>query len=134
VAQVAETQSIEVSDFARAVAFGIGELDLAELGPDADGPVVGLGAWMRANSVGRNEVSAAMWSLRQALLEVAGLDKATEPVPMRTPDRARSVWIMAAYLEDLVARAAALCSRRDGVEGAVSRKWLLARAVELLEG
>lgn len=44
--------------------------------------------------------------VRRAVVEVAGLDRSSEPVPLRLPDPRAALCSLGAYLYDLVGRAA----------------------------
>ncbi|MGA3217331.1 MAG: hypothetical protein ABSD97_16775 [Acidimicrobiales bacterium] len=66
----------------------------------------GLSATMRRHGLGLDETISAVESIRAALLSVSGLDTATEPVPLRVPDRVLFVLNLAVYLDGLLGRAA----------------------------
>jgi hypothetical protein len=65
----------------------------------------GLSASMKRYGVGLEETIGAVLSVRAALLSVSGLDAATEPVPLRVPDRVLFVLNLAIYLDGLLGRA-----------------------------
>jgi hypothetical protein len=84
---------------------------LCALGPPGHGRStlaleLGLSAWMRMAGVGLGEARAGLATLRGAILGAAGLDVATEPVPFAGRDPRADTLTLAAYLGDLLARAA----------------------------
>ena len=103
----------------------LGRLDqLVSVGstePDL-GLELGLSAWMRMTGTVVDDAPAQMLRIRQALLDAAGLDSATEPAPLIGRSARSDVLHLAVYLADLVDRAtaAAGCERRDLVEGALA--------------
>jgi hypothetical protein len=66
----------------------------------------GLTAWMVRNGAGVEDAIDTVLRLRAAVLAVAGLDAATEPVPLRVADSVMFVLNLAVYLDGLVGRAA----------------------------
>ncbi len=66
----------------------------------------GLSAWMKRYRLGVDETISTVLRLRRALLSVSGLDAASEPVPLRVPDRVVFVLNLAVYLDGLLGRAA----------------------------
>lgn len=66
---------------------------------------LGLSAWMRLAGVGTEEARDTLSRLRGALLEAAGLEEATEPVPLVGRDPRGDTLTLAAYLGDLLVRA-----------------------------
>jgi hypothetical protein len=81
-------------------------------GPDGAGPAslawpLGLSAWMRRHGAGPAEVVATIGALRSAVLEVGGLDAASEPVPLPVADPTVKAVNGAIYLAGLIRRAAA---------------------------
>jgi hypothetical protein len=84
---------------------------LAALGPPGRGGgtlalELGLSAWMRMAGVGVAEARSCLFALRVAILKAAGLDLATEPVPLAGRDPRTDTLTLAAYLGDLLTRAA----------------------------
>jgi hypothetical protein len=103
---------------------------LATFGPPRPGGPdlaleLGLSAWMRLAGVGTAEARAALLALREAVVGAAGLDPASEPVPFIGRDPRQDTLILAAYLCDLLIRAA----RVSGV----GHQALVAGALERLE-
>jgi len=108
-------------EFARTLGRGLVGLSADDF---ADGVLTlpfGLSAWMRQSRVSLEEARAAITLLRGALLDVSGLHRATEPVPLLARDRKAAVVSMTVYLEGLLTRAAAeaRASRSDVVEAAL---------------
>jgi len=81
----------------------------------------GLSASMKRHGLGLEETIVAVLSLRRALLSVPGLDAASEPVPLRVPDRVMFVLNLAVYLDGLLGRAAKVLgvSRGEAADVAV---------------
>jgi hypothetical protein len=108
-------------EFAAELARGVADFREADLAHDALTVTFGLSAWMRRCSVGFEEAWAGVALLRAALLEVAGLDRTTEPVPLRAGDARTALVNMTVYLDGLVSRAARLTGskRLEVIAGAV---------------
>jgi hypothetical protein len=68
---------------------------------------LGLSVWMRRNDIAVDDCRAAMLAIRASLLEVAGMDAETEPVPLYGRSPEIDVANFAAYLADLFLRASA---------------------------
>jgi hypothetical protein len=66
---------------------------------------LGLSVWMKRNGIAYDDCRAAMMAIRAALLEVAGMDAETEPVPLYGHSPEVDVANFAAYLADLFIRA-----------------------------
>ncbi len=81
----------------------------------------GLSASMKGHGLSLEETIGAVLSLRAALLSVSGLDAASEPVPLRVPDRVMFVLNLAVYLDGLLGRAAKVLgvSRGEAADVAV---------------
>jgi hypothetical protein len=102
---------------------------LAELGPfpapgDDLSLELGLSIWLHQSGTGVEDALGAMFEVRSLLIEVAGLDRASEPVPLvgrAEPEADLLTW--ACYLDALLVRA----SRASGVPPAE----LAQRVVEL---
>ncbi|MHB8681595.1 MAG: hypothetical protein ACYDA2_05825 [Acidimicrobiales bacterium] len=67
---------------------------------------LGLSAWIVRASIGLPDAYDAMLRLRSALLEASGLDRISEPVPMRFAEPQAALKSLGAYLFGLVDRAA----------------------------
>jgi hypothetical protein len=68
---------------------------------------LGLSVWMKRNDIAYDDCRAAMLAIRASLLEVAGMDAQTEPVPLYGHSSEVDVANFAAYLADLFVRASA---------------------------
>lgn len=81
----------------------------------------GLSASMRRYGLGVDETIGAILSLRRGLLSIPGLDAASEPVPLRVPDRVMFVLNLAVYLDGLLGRVAQVLgvSRGEAADVAV---------------
>ncbi|MHB8328039.1 MAG: hypothetical protein ACYDD6_00155 [Acidimicrobiales bacterium] len=92
--------------FLTEVVRGLAALCPAEL-VDADLTLpLGLSAWLQRASIGLPDAYDAMLRLRAAVVDASGLDRATEPVPLRVADPRAAVRNLGAYLYGLVARGA----------------------------
>ena len=85
---------------------------LAELGPVdvASGDLsleLGISVWLRRNGTSLEEARHLLLDLRQLVLEVSGLDPATEPLPFVGRSLTLDVVNLVAYLGDLLRRGAA---------------------------
>src|SRR5271163_1182852 len=98
---------------------------LLELGPidlrQADLALeLGLSLWLRRCGTSLSDAQCTMLALREALVEVAGMNPDTEPVPLvgRSPER--DLVNLAGYLSQLLRRAAgaASCAPREVLERA----------------
>ena len=82
---------------------------------------LGLSIWMQRNDIAYDDCRAAMLAIRTALLDVAGMDAATEPVPLYGRSPEIDVATFAGYLADLFIRASeAVECEVPGVVGRVS--------------
>jgi hypothetical protein len=113
-------------EFAAELAHGVADFKPDDLAHDALTVTFGLSAWMRRCSVGFEEAWAGVTMLRAALLKVGGLDRATEPVPLRAGDARTALVNMTVYLDGLVSRAAHTAGS--------GRSEVIAGAVDLLDG
>jgi hypothetical protein len=66
---------------------------------------LGLSVWMARQGIADDDCRSAMMAIRAALLEVAGMDAETEPVPLYGHASAIDLANFAAYLTDLFIRA-----------------------------
>lgn len=92
--------------FATALAHGVADFEPEDLTSDALRLTFDLSAWMRRTSVGAEEAWSGVLLLRNALLEVAGLECTSEPVPLRALDTKMALASMTVYLDGLLERAA----------------------------
>ena len=82
---------------------------------------LGLSVWMKRHNVAYDDCRAAMLAIRTALLEVAGMDAATEPVPLYGRSPEIDVATFAGYLAELFIRASETVECEvPGVVGRVS--------------
>ncbi len=108
-------------EFARTLGRGLVDLSQADFAEGVLTLPFGLSAWMRQAQASLDDARAAISLLRDALLAVSGLHRASEPVPLLARDRKAAVVSMTVYLEGLLTRAAAQAqaSRSDVVEAAL---------------
>jgi hypothetical protein len=66
---------------------------------------LGLSVWMRRHDIAFDDCRAAMLAIRASLLEVAGMDAETEPIPLYGHSPEVDVANFAVYLADLFIRA-----------------------------
>lgn len=124
--EAVEVETGRSLQFATALAHGVADFRADDLAHGALTLTFGLSAWMRRTSVGLEEAWAGVLLLRDALLEVAGLDRTTEPIPLRANDARTALVSMTVYLDGLLERAAHV-SRKG-------RRVVAADAVRLLRG
>ncbi len=84
---------------------------LAELGPfpapgDDLSLELGLSIWLHESGAGLEDAVEAMFEVRELIIEVAGLDPRTEPVPLVGRSLAADLLMLASYMDDLLVRAA----------------------------
>lgn len=87
---------------------------------------LGLSAWIVRAAMELPDAYDALLGLRSAVVEAAGLHRASEPVPMRLADPRAALRNVGAYLYDLLGRAA----RHAGT----SEIELSERTLELMDG
>jgi hypothetical protein len=68
---------------------------------------LGLSVWMQHHAIADDDCHSAMLAIRAALLEVAGMDARSEPVPLHGRSPEVDIANFAAYLADLFVRASA---------------------------
>ncbi len=102
----AETDAPGEAQFVHDVLFGLADLD--EVGRGANSLVLplGLSIWLRRSWMHETEACQSLRALRHTLLGISALDAPTEPVPIGTADPRTAVVNLAAYLHDLLGRAA----------------------------
>jgi hypothetical protein len=107
-------------DFARTVLRGV-----AALGSDQSDLCceLGLSLWLRQTGTVIADAGPAMLAMRSALVEVSGIELATEPIPLVGVDPRLDVLNFGAYLRRLMARASARANCDAGflVERALDR-------------
>jgi hypothetical protein len=104
---------------------------LATLGPRAPGGTdlaleFGLSAWLRRAGLGTEEAVTALWALRAAVLQTAGIDPGDEPVPLTGHGGRQDTLTLASYLAGLLARVARA--------GPLDHRAVVARASDRLHG
>jgi hypothetical protein len=67
---------------------------------------LGLSAWIVRASVDLPDAFDALLRVRAGVLAVSGLDRSSEPVPLRVGDHRAALRSLGSYLYDLVGRAA----------------------------
>jgi hypothetical protein len=92
--------------FGPLAARGLARLAKGDAEPDSLTLVLHLSAWVRTAGVTISQACDDLVELRGALLEVSGLDRASEPVPILGVDVRRDVVNLAVYLRGLIVRAA----------------------------
>jgi hypothetical protein len=98
---------------------------LAELGPvePFSGDLsleLGLSVWLRTSETSLLQARASLMEIRRVILQVCGLDAASEPVPLVGRSPRSDVLSLGAYVSDLLRRAAASSGRSvDAVVRAV---------------
>ncbi len=109
-----------IRDFAAAMLRGLA--DVAASQPDL-ALELGLTAWMRQGGKDVSQAQAAMVALRSAILDVAQMDRRSEPSPLTGVSARTDLLNWAVYLADLVRRAASLtrCDASQIVERSVRR-------------
>lgn len=82
-----------------------------------------MSAWMLRSRTGVRTVAETLRALRVAVLDVAGIDAAHEPVPLLGRSDREDALNLAAYFHDLLDRAvvASDCERDDLVERTLAR-------------
>lgn len=119
-AQLATRENGRSVQFATALAHGVSDFRPEDLAHGALTLSFGLSAWMRRTSVGIDEAWTGVLLLRTALLQVAGFDRASEPIPLRTTDDRTAFVSTTVYLDGLLGRAAhALGKSRKAVTAEV---------------
>ncbi len=111
-ADVAEQAIDRRVEFARALGRGVVGWAPEDFAERALTLPFGLSAWMRQCAVDAEEACAAIWLLREALMEVSGLHRGDEPRPLMPADRKVAVINMTVYLNSLVSRASC-CAGTD---------------------
>jgi hypothetical protein len=104
------------------VALGVVSLTEESLPPESLTLPLGLSLWMRQHGAGLEDLIEAIVAVRAGVIESAGLDQATEPVPLPVYDSRVMVLNLVAYLADLVSRAASMkgTSRREVIGRALA--------------
>jgi hypothetical protein len=93
--------------FAQKVLQGISAIEEPRAGEADLSLQLGLSIWMRQTRTEIDDALPAMLAMRSALLKASGMDRATEPVPLRGVDPRLDVLNLGGYLRRLVARVTA---------------------------
>ena len=98
---------------------------LAELGPvdPFSGDLsleLGISVWLRQSGTSLVEARGRLQEIRRVILEVCGLDPATEPVPLVGRSPRLDVVNLVAYVGDLLRRAAPAGALRSVIEQVVA--------------
>lgn len=110
-------------EFSWLAARGLVRLPLDDVGGDALSLPLCLSLWLRRSGADLAGALHGLLGLRSTLLEVSGLDAASEPVPLTGGDERRSLLNLSIYLHHLIGRAAAAAGIDpvDLVDSAVGR-------------
>ena len=111
--------------FLREAALGVADISPEDVEDDSLTLPLGISVWLARSGIAPEDACGVLRRLRTAFLEVSGLDRRTEPVPLVGGDPRQSVVTLARYLDGLVARASRTADR--------SRRELAEAALELLE-
>ena len=109
----------------REAALGVAGLVPEDLEAESLSLPLGISVWLARSDIGADHACDALGRLRAALLEVSGLDRCSEPVPLVGGDRRHSIVTQTVYLHGLVERGARATSR--------PRRVLAEEALALLE-
>lgn len=93
-------------EFARQAGRGLVQLLPGDLGRGNLTLLLALSAWLRIAGIGMLPACSSLIGLRRALLEVSGLDKDREPVPLLAGDPSVALVGLSIYLHGLITRAA----------------------------
>jgi hypothetical protein len=94
-------------DFGPTLLRGLATLEPCEPQDDDLTLTLGLSLWMHRSGTDLEEARTTMFELRALILEVGGMDRRTEPIPLLGRSEQVDVCSLAAYLGDLLLRAAA---------------------------
>jgi hypothetical protein len=101
----APEQTVERS-FLREAALGVAGIIPEDRDPGNLTVPLGVSTWIVKSEIDLAQACEAMLALRTAFLDVSGLDRRSEPVPLLGGDRKTSVLTLAVYLDGLVDRGA----------------------------
>ena len=104
--EIANIHIEEPFPFSRAAARGSPSSVPRTGGVDSLTLPLGLSLWIQRSRIELEEAIDALMAVRLAVLDAAGLDRRSEPTPLRTGDLRVAVVSLARYLDDLLARAA----------------------------
>jgi len=92
--------------FARQAGLGLAGLARGDLVEGNLTLLFALSAWLRLAGIGTVPACSSLLVLRRALVEVSGLDRESEPVPLLAGDSRSALVGLAIYLHDLIGRSA----------------------------
>jgi hypothetical protein len=95
------------ADFGPALLSGLAQLGPVEPFSGDLSLELGLSVWLRTSGISLLQARRPLMEIRRVILEVCGLDPATEPVPLTGRSPRSDAINLVAYLSDLLRRAAA---------------------------
>src|ERR1700676_4008639 len=113
----------ETVGFAPAVLRGLAELGPFDLSEADLALELGLSAWIRFGAISLDDARSTLLHLRSVLLEAGEMDSGSEPIPFFGRSPRLDMLNLAAYLGNLVGRAAwsAQCDPQVIVERTIER-------------
>jgi hypothetical protein len=98
--------SAPCTDFGPAALRGLAELGRVDIGSGDLSVELGLSVWLQWSGSSHDEARTTLLALREQVLSVCGLDRASEPVPLVGRSAKFDLVMLAGYLGDLLRRAA----------------------------
>jgi hypothetical protein len=98
-------------DFGPTLLRGLVTLEPGEPQEEDLSLTLGLSLWMHRSGTDLEEARTTMFELRALILDVGGMDRRTEPIPLLGRSDRVDICSLAAYLGDLLLRAAATARR-----------------------
>ena len=95
------------TDFGPALLSGLAELGPVEPFSGDLSLELGISVWLRTSGTSLIEARSSLLEIRQVILEVCGLDPATEPFPMVGRSPRSDVVSLVGYISELLRRASA---------------------------
>ena len=92
--------------FGPALLQGVAELGPVDLASGDLSLELGISVWLRTNETSLEDARLTLLDLRERVLEVSGLDAATEPIPFVGRNLKLDVVNLVAYIGDLLRRGA----------------------------
>jgi hypothetical protein len=110
-------------DFGPTLLRGLVALEPCEPQEEDLSLTLGLSLWMHRSGTNLEEARTTMLELRALLLDVGGMDRRTEPIPLLGRSERVDVLSLAAYVGDLLLRAAATarCEPEEVAQKVVAR-------------
>jgi hypothetical protein len=93
-------------EFARQAGLGLAGLPRGDMQEGNLTLLLSLSTWLRISGTGAAAACSSLLGVRRALLEVSGLDKASEPVPLIPLDPRSALIGLAIYMHGLIWRSA----------------------------